>query len=935
MAADVIPQVLVFQELDFVPDADIRRQPAHISGGHAKLIRYDDADEKDDGSLGFYNPSLEECFSWPNRPAGATVDLNYTEVHIDDALLKYFEDFIGAGDTIQTVAGSKNKVRADNTNFVANGTTWPRDADLKERDVQVGDIAKVRAVVGGDTFTLWTFVSGVEADVVAAIVNAATSDTDNAATQPAPTPTETYTGDDDVRNCVDITAIDQSAYDGLLDGDINETYTITVLEGSVGGDATTAKLRVTSASGNDDVAEVTPAAFGSPTTIGTRGALVTFDDENTSACSLSADNNNISDVDFIPGQQWEVSVGQAFTAPVPTSGGTYTGDEDTTYIIEVTKGGLYADEPEITVTTDKGIDGSGPTKVTAAATAVAVGTKGVTVEFDGAGLRKGDRYFISVVAESDGAIKTLVFGHNFDETVQNNGATEVDLTLFIKKDIEVSEKRANVPGQKNWTQSSTEICLEAGITALDSSWTDGGVPEPLPVISESSQNYGEVFVNVRYWLADLCDELTAVSSTSELNSAISGPNHPDNPLRYAVGKALANSNGAPVWFTSVCDPDDEDQWETVLNKLDGRDEVYGLVPLTKTKTILSSFEQHVNNQSTPEFASWRTLWTNLEGVPTKSIVTSETSTDGEVVLAVLEDDPNTSGTQYTLLSVPAGNSNFVTNGVKPKDIVRYLFQTDSFGEVTWTEFVVDAVLNETTLRLVAPGHTAAVNTAQKMEVWRNLSSSEQAEEQAKTNGFDNRRVMAVWPDEVGDGGLTFEGYHLCAALAGLASGVVPHRSLTRTSISGFDDVSRTTSMFNRTELITMKSGGVWIVTQDPRSGSIFTLHALTTDVSTLDTQEEMLTRNFDNISFFWMDTFKPYIGVSNAVDSLIAVLRSEIFAGRELLRSRNFTPQLGGQMIDMTVTRLQRSATQKDRIIAVFSMELPFALNNFELHLQV
>ena len=49
MATYVVPQVLVFQELTLAPQADIRPLPAHISGGHAHLIRYDDEDEKEEG----------------------------------------------------------------------------------------------------------------------------------------------------------------------------------------------------------------------------------------------------------------------------------------------------------------------------------------------------------------------------------------------------------------------------------------------------------------------------------------------------------------------------------------------------------------------------------------------------------------------------------------------------------------------------------------------------------------------------------------------------------------------------------------------------------------------------------------------------------------------------------------------------------------------
>ena len=95
MATYVVPQVLVFQELQLVPQVDIRPLPAFICGGHAQLQRYTDADEKPDGFVSYYDDLSETCFDWPNRQPGSVIDEDYTKVFIDDALLKYYDDFIG------------------------------------------------------------------------------------------------------------------------------------------------------------------------------------------------------------------------------------------------------------------------------------------------------------------------------------------------------------------------------------------------------------------------------------------------------------------------------------------------------------------------------------------------------------------------------------------------------------------------------------------------------------------------------------------------------------------------------------------------------------------------------------------------------------------------------------------------------------------------
>jgi hypothetical protein len=930
MSTYIIPQTLIYQELALIPSAQLRDMPAHIAGGHAHLIRYAQADEKAFGYLGQYDRLQDVAYDWPNRPAGATVDDSYVKVYIDDALLMYYENTIGTGDTILTVAGEPNQVRAAATRFKSNGASYARSAVFKDRDVAIGDAVKLRAVVGSQTYDLFTYVAGFVAETVAAVIGEATEDSSNQATVTATTSNSKTGGSD---NCVVIDSVNGAAYDGLEDGDVEETYTILVTQASAGGDATTAQLRVTSASGNDDDLVLTPSAFGVATAVGSRGLTVTWNNSASAACSLSAADDGVDQDDFVVGQQWEVTVRQAFDASDGTVGGSYTGTSDLTYIVEVTKGGLWADSPQITVTTDKGTDASGPTTVSAAGTAVAVGSYGVTISFDEDGLCKGDRFYIEVDAASEGAIQTIELGNNLPEDVIDNGATEVDLTLYIRKDIEVSQNRTGAAPLTNWSTSATQVTLKSGITAYDSSYTDDGALVALPVYGDGS--YSLVYVEVRYWLSDLCSEVNSCNTTTDLASDISGELHPDNPLKWGVYKALQNSNGTPVKYTAVCDPDDVTEWSNVLSLLDGRKDVYGLVPLTRNATVQGLYQTHVNNQSGAEFAAWRVCWPNQDAVEEKAIVNTSSSTDEEVVMATLEDDPNAAGTQYTLLKVPAKTGQFVTNGVQANDIVRFLYTTDGFGNTTYTEFTVDAVLNEDTIRLYS-GHTVPVSVAQKIEVWRDLTDTQLAADLALTLGYSDRRVMMVWPDEIGQDGYTVAGYFACACLAGLASGVQPHQGLTRLEIAGCDEVPRTTEKFNRTQLNTMAAGGVLIITQDPESGDIFARHAVTTaDYDVITEREEMITRNLDNISYYFFDIWDPYIGISNVVESMETILEAETRAGIKNLEGNAYTARLGGQLVSGEIEQLRPHATLRDRFLVELDLTLPFPLNNIEAHLKL
>jgi len=943
MATYVLPQVLVFQDFTAQPAVAANPLSAHISGGHAQLVRYADADERQFGLLGLYDNAADNSYLWPNRAAGGVIDESYSKLFIENALLQYFTDPLSAGSTISVVSGYANRIRSNSVNLAVNGA-YARDPDLYDRDVKAGDVIRVRGVPtgpssAGDPVTLWTYVKSLVADEIAAVIGAATVDGDNADTQSA---TATITQTDGAENCI-ISSADGSGYDGTPDGYISETYVITVLDSSIDGDFTTARLRVSSASGTDDQAEVIPSAEGVATLIGTRGLEVTFDKDNTAACSLSADNENVSPDDLIEGQEFTVTVSQSFTATTATSSGSYSSKQDTTYIVTVTKGGAFGSSPEISVSTTNGIDQSGPHIVTGTAVDVSIGTKGVTIEFGASSkLNKGDRFYVPVQGIGSGPIRTIVLGQNLDETF--DAGDEVGIELYIRKPIlEVTANRTGMAPLINWEQSETEITVKAGIIAYDASWTDGGVALPLEVYSSAALNYGVAYAEYRAWLPTLASKVNSISDVANIDD-ISGPLTPDNPLKWGVFKALSNSNGTPVLYSAVTDPNDVDAWDEVLEVLLTRDDAYGLVPLTRNPTVLSLFQAHVNSSSAATEGLWRVAWFNLSAIPEIPVVSAgsdvpnhmePTTTNGQVALAVFEDDPQTTGTQYTIVRVPAANSAFVANDVRPGDIVRALYTGDGFGNFTYSEFVVDEVQSENQLR-VKTGTAAPQSVPAKIEIWRNLSATEEAEEIGRVAGaYNDRRVRATWPDRIESSGTIQEGYHLNAALAGLASAVLPQQGLTHVEVTGFSSTQRTNDKFNKPQLDAMAVRGVWIVQQQV-DGEIFTRHAVTTgDYEDINQREEMLTRNVDSISYRFKDYFAPFIGVTNVTPTMRDVILGGVDRLIRVLKTERMTVQLGGQLIDATVERFFVSEIFKDRYVVYINLQVPYALNTIELHLVV
>jgi hypothetical protein len=982
MSSYVKPQVLVFQEFRIIPTEITEPLRAHVAGPNGLLHRYSNADEKKQIRLGAYDRLNDTCYPWPQRQPGSLVDQDYVKVYIDNALLNYYShELSDPTTTIDAVAGKSNWIKSNDTSFKSNTSAFPRGSEFGDRDVQLGDVVYLRSVSNDDECEqteLWTEVTGFASEQVSSRIKPASADNAN---QPTANPTfsnpsavvNPVTGYNYLqvagpKNCVKLVGVTASAYDGRVSGDVSETYTIQVVKSSIAG-CSAARVRIRSASGRDDVLETAAPVLGETFAVGTRGLTVEFDlltGEGAGNCETDAEDANVAHDLFVTGQKWEVSVRQAFTAVIANSAadgnytvdntgddagdilGAYNGTKNDVYIIEVTKGGTVnpgaESYPEVMVRTTKGLDFSGPHEVVLVTggevgelSEINIGTNGVAVQFSApTGFRKGDKFYIPVVSSKAGPVRQLILRDDLPAVMQE--AESLDLKLYIKDNIQVSKNRIGYAPQTNYWFEDTQVCLQEGIIAYHPEWTVGGVEQPLDVIS------GTVYVEYREWAFDLADEVNSISDVADLDN-IPGQLDPDNPLKWGVYKALSNSNGTVVKYTAVLDPKNLDSWVQVLERIKGRDDMYNLVPMTFDRRVQNLWAAHIGGESNEYANNWKAGFFALRAETHQLVVGKDALIRGvlgetieDEVLATLSDDPNATDTQYTLLQVPAGTDNkkgyFITNDVRPGDIVRYNYATDGFGEVQYDEYVVDRVLSENSL-LLYTGGDAAVTQPQQFEIWHNRNRNEVADHIAEQGGsLSNRRVCAVWPDQVGEAGTVQPGYYLAAALAGLVSGVVPHQPLTNVEVAGFDDFTRSYKYFNETQLNRMAEAGVWIVTED-KDGTPHTRHALTTDNLDLNRREEMIRRNVDSMSYLFLRRLRPYIGRTNVQPGMLRVLRQEIQSTILFLSTNGVTEELGSQLISGTIRTLQIHPLLKDRIEVVLDLVVPAPLNNIELHLVV
>jgi hypothetical protein len=336
---------------------------------------------------------------------------------------------------------------------------------------------------------------------------------------------------------------------------------------------------------------------------------------------------------------------------------------------------------------------------------------------------------------------------------------------------------------------------------------------------------------------------------------------------------------------------------------------------------------HVTSQSAPEKGRWRIAWV-ANALPTEKQLVGQTA-----VTATITQYAGDAPSVFRLITAAAGL--FWTNAVTAGDVVRYAYGVDALGEATYATGVVDRVISETQLLLLA-GPAAAVPIASKIEVWRTLSTDQQVSELVAANTYASRRVFSVFT-----GGSTLDGYaaqpdyFVAAAAAGLRSGVAPHQGLTNVALAGVGATPYTTKTLTGTQLDTLADAGYWLIRQDARSGSIYTRKQLSTDLTDLNTQEQSITTNIDSLSYYFKLSLSPYIGRTNNVDAVRSLIKADLNAAFEFFFSAA-TPTLGSQLLDGTqILELRQHAVLADTLVIKVQCVIPAPINTIELYLVV
>lgn len=446
----------------------------------------------------------------------------------------------------------------------------------------------------------------------------------------------------------------------------------------------------------------------------------------------------------------------------------------------------------------------------------------------------------------------------------------------------------------------------------------------LPKVAYGTIHSGTVHAAYKALRTDLSATVLSFESITDAEGTL-GTATDDNPLSLGVQLALANTTGA-VQAISIAS-NDLVGYQAALD-LAEQVRIYALVPLTQSIDILSLFQQHSEQMSTPEVAGWR-----------MSLVNTAIAS----VVYVGQYNPNlvnANGGNNTISLVSgsyilnSSNSTFISDGVVAGDLVKITAHSPA-TPVNSSLQVLEVISNQQ-LRVAAP---SGALTAVSFYIQRNLTKVQQAANiAAASTSFGSSRVVHVQPDLCGVSvnGVTkyLPGYYLCAGLAGLISGLPAQKGLTNIGLAGFTDLSHSNFYFTRAQLNTIAASGTLLMVQEAQGTLPYVRHSLTTDMTVLQYREVQQVKNIDFVSYYFYDITKGFTGKYNITPDTLRVLRTTLEAGISLLKSKNIS-KIGAPLTSATITKLEQNSTNKDNVDCVVNAVIPTVMNYINIYLVV
>jgi hypothetical protein len=440
--------------------------------------------------------------------------------------------------------------------------------------------------------------------------------------------------------------------------------------------------------------------------------------------------------------------------------------------------------------------------------------------------------------------------------------------------------------------------------------------------------------------------LLIFDNTTQLEAALS-PIDTSNPLALGLFFALLNAPGIQVTGLGVDEISADapfgtaDAFARAASFLEGK-EVYAIAPLSNDPDVHQIFSTHASVMSESVNKAERVAIVNVSA-PTTKADTLVASGSGDRVSGTVFDT-NVSSISALVLNQginPVGTI-ATSKGLFldiAADAKRYSIASISGDQVTIrTSFAAgendDSYYATTTLPtgLIQEAFTVKVRGAPLATAGIPDFDGIAATIAATGRSYGSRRLWMTMPDQASASinGLDtiIPGFYLSAAVAGMVGQNPPQQGFTRFPITGFTRVIGSNDRFNSRQLDTMAGGGTWIFIQEATGAPVISRHALTTDLTSVETQESSITKCVDYVAKFLRRALINYIGRFNVTQGFLDSL-GHIVNGLISFLVEN------GVLIGGSLDQIVQDEDHPDSVLIKVGIDVPIPCNHINLTLQI
>lgn len=413
------------------------------------------------------------------------------------------------------------------------------------------------------------------------------------------------------------------------------------------------------------------------------------------------------------------------------------------------------------------------------------------------------------------------------------------------------------------------------------------------------------YTAIRKDLSALADQasLIRIDSQTQLESVMS-PITTQNPLALGMFFALVNAPGVQITglgvdAVSADAPFGTPEAFTRAAELLEAFEVYALAPLTHDQTVAQIFKTHTQFMSEPAQKGERITLFNSEQ-PTNALdmlVASgaDGNTTGSSGLSFDTGIPNLSAlllakgvspvgtiptTAGVFLDIASDAKKYSVAGISGSVItIRTTFNAgdndDSYYSATALNIPplpAQLISEAFAVRVRGAALVTADNTPDKAKIAETYAALSQS--------YGDRRFWHTAPDSAAATveGLEqiINGFYMNAAIAGMIGQQPPQQSFTNFPMAGFTRVLGSNDFFSETQMNIMAAGGTYIIVQDAPSAPLISRMALTTDLTSVETRTDSITKVVDFTAKFLRRSLKNFIGRFNITQAFLDQLGTVI-----------------------------------------------------------